>query len=443
MANVVEERKFSLFNVDGHHNKFWNIKLFDNGDVEVHYGSQGETGQRKSHSGVGRSYFDKKIREKTSSSHHGGAYTENKVLGTVESVSSPSSVSKTELHRKAITDMGANQPELASLIRYFADVNAHNLWEASGGKITYDADAGTFRTTQGVITLDQVQQARALLDQIAVYSKKSDFSSDDFKASINPYLSLIPQKGLVRHLDFADMFSQREGIQKQTDILDGLETSYAAVLAAPKPKEGVKEESKLFKVSMDVAGGKDVDFVRKFYRETKGNHSDVQHYDVKAVWNLKIDHMFAGFQNYGRKMTNIWRLFHGTKASNMLSILKAGFVMPRQGTSVAITGWLWGSGIYFSDMSTKSIRYATGAWSGGAGARDRKFMFICEVAMGNYNVPSDREKWSYKLPRGYDSCFAQGGAQGGKSGVINNEMVVFNTNQINPIFIMELTPYGR
>ena len=65
MATILEAKKFSLFNADGKNNKFWNITLYDNGDVEVHFGPQGLSGQRKLHSAVGRSFFDKKIREKS------------------------------------------------------------------------------------------------------------------------------------------------------------------------------------------------------------------------------------------------------------------------------------------------------------------------------------------------------------------------------------------
>jgi poly [ADP-ribose] polymerase 2/3/4 len=447
MAVIVESKKFSLFNADGRNNKFWNIALYDNGDVEVQYGPQGLSGQRKLHAGVGRSYFDKKIKEKTKASHEGGAYVENKVLEAVHSTGPVQVVAKHHLAEKAVKDIGADQPELKSLITYFADVNAHNLYEASGGKITYDTSSGQFKTTQGVITLDQIQQARQLLDNIELLASKSDFTSTAFKAVINPYLSLIPQKGLVRQMHFPSMFSTNGGLQQQSDILDGLESSYATVIANAQKDNGSKkkgeEETAIFKVKLSVADAKTFDTVRKYYRETKGFHSDVQSYDVRRVFDLDIVHMSEGFVKKTTEMAknkphgaNVMRLFHGTKACNMLSILKAGFVMPRKGSSIHITAWLYGPGVYFSDQSTKSIRYATGAWSGGMGAKDRKFMFLADVAMGRMYTPTGGIT---KLPTGYDSCFAKAG----HSGVQNNEMIVYYLSQIKPVIIMECTPYGR
>jgi hypothetical protein len=339
---VVESRKFSLFNADGRNNKFWNITLFDNGDVEVHYGSQGATGQRKTHQGVGRRFFDKKIAEKTSPRHENGAYVENKVLDAVQSSSSSAAVvSKYTLAQKAVRDIGADQPELKSLITYFATVNAHNIYEASGGKITYDTSSGTFKTTQGVINLDQIQEARRLLNAIERCATQNDFASQQFKLSINPYLSLIPQKGLVRQMDFPSMFSVSGGLQRQNDILDGLESSYATVIAnGPGVVQEAKEE-RLFRVKLQVTDRDEFQKVHKYYNDSKGGHHDVASYNTKAVWRLTIEHMAEAFtkkvsemEKRGHPGANILFLFHGTSCANILSILKVGFVLPRSIGSV-------------------------------------------------------------------------------------------------------------
>jgi poly [ADP-ribose] polymerase len=97
---------------------------------------------------------------------------------------------------------------------------------------------------------------------------------------------------------------------------------------------------------------------------------------------------------------------------------------------------MFGPGVYFSDQSTKSIRYATGAW-GGSGAKDRKFMFLADVAMGKMYIPSGATH--AKCPSGYDSTFAKGG----QSSVANNEMIVYHLGQVKPVIIMECTPHGK
>lgn len=440
MPKVIEHRRFSLFNADGRNNKFWNITLFDDDSIEINYGPQGMPGQKRflepGNKKAGRRGFDRQIREKTSSHHTGGAYTENAVIEATRSPVAVKKIANHELAAKAIADIAkAQHPELTALIQYFADVNAHNIMEASGGKITYNTAAGTFSTTQGVVTLDQIQSARVLLDKIAA---QRDFDSQQFKSYLNPYLSLIPQKGLVRQMDFRQMFGSA-GLLRQNDILDALESSYAAVIAAAKDKPlvSVDEPSAppMFNVALEpVDGGSEFDRIRGFYQMSKGGHTDVQVYDVRRCFRLSIQHMVDAFGRQSAGMSNVWELWHGTKASNMLSILKVGMIIPPRGSS-HVTARMFGDGLYFSDQSTKSLRYATGAW-GGSGAVDRKFMLLARVAMGNYHTPRG---CCSSVPSGFDSCFAKAGV----SGVQNNEMIVYRTSQACPTHLVELTPRGR
>ena len=147
--------------------------------------------------------------------------------------------------------------------------------------------------------------------------------------------------------------------------------------------------------------------------------------------------MHDDFEAKGRTVGNLMRLWHGTSCANCLSILKAGFIIPKSGGSIYVCGRNFGDGIYFSDQSTKSIRYATGAW-GGSGGGDRKFMFLVDVAMGNMYTPKDT--FNGLPPKGYDSCFAKGGYSGR---LANNEMVIYRRMQCDPVYIIEFTPFGR
>ena len=97
-----------------------------------------------------------------------------------------------------------------------------------------------------------------------------------------------------------------------------------------------------------------------------------------------------------------------------------------------VCGRLFGDGVYFSDQSTKSLNYAQGYWD-----RNNKdnncFMFVADVAMGKYFVPSNK---SNSLPmQGYDSTFAKGG----QSGVMNNEMIVYRLGQCNLKYLVEFS----
>ena len=61
-------------------------------------------------------------------------------------------------------------------------------------------------------------------------------------------------------------------------------------------------------------------------------------------------------------------------------------------------------------------------------------MFLCDVALGRSYTP---RSWQETFPHpGSDSTFARAGV----SGVLNNEMVVYDTSQVNPRYLVE---FGR
>jgi poly [ADP-ribose] polymerase len=91
---------------------------------------------------------------------------------------------------------------------------------------------------------------------------------------------------------------------------------------------------------------------------------------------------------------------------------------------------MFGNGLYFSDQSTKSLNYAYGYWGGGS--RDNNcLMFLVDVRMGKYYVP---RSYNEHFPKaGHDSTFAKAN----KSGVYNNEMIVYTLPQANLTHLIE------
>ena len=124
-----------------------------------------------------------------------------------------------------------------------------------------------------------------------------------------------------------------------------------------------------------------------------------------------------------------WIYNKQTKKHNIISIMKKGLIIP-PATASYCTGRMFSNGLYFSDQSTKSLNYSYGYWDSN---RDSNcYMFLADVLMGKEYVPY---RSCSTFPNGYDSIFAKAG----KSGVINNEMVVPNTNQANLKYLIEFT----
>uniref|UniRef100_A0A158QL91 Poly [ADP-ribose] polymerase n=2 Tax=Haemonchus placei TaxID=6290 RepID=A0A158QL91_HAEPC len=106
---------------------------------------------------------------------------------------------------------------------------------------------------------------------------------------------------------------------------------------------------------------------------------------------------FADFIGDGNQMF----LWHGTKAVNLLSILKDGFLINPRNSS--ITGRLFGDGIYLADSFEKSTHYCQSSANG------YNYMLLCRVALGKcYSLNSWNYNWGDQLPKGYDSLHAVG-----------------------------------
>lgn len=107
------------------------------------------------------------------------------------------------------------------------------------------------------------------------------------------------------------------------------------------------------------------------------------------------------------KRTLLW---HGTRAENIIGILQNGF---RIAPSDALgTGAMFGSGIYFADIFNKSYNYSYNFmpynFRNNLMNRSKRYMFLCEVALGNQMVLTNAKQVK-KMPNNqYQSVWGYG-----------------------------------
>lgn len=135
-------------------------------------------------------------------------------------------------------------------------------------------------------------------------------------------------------------------------------------------------------------------------------------------------------------------LYHGSRNENFLSILQNGLKIRPSG--VATMGSMFGDGIYGANKARKSIGYTSlrgSYWA--SGSSNRAYLAIFEFATGKeYEVLKNQkyQYWMSKLnekevkDKGYDSVFAQGGAD-----LRNDEYIIYNSNQCTVRYLIELT----
>ncbi|KAJ3073118.1 hypothetical protein HDU98_002207 [Podochytrium sp. JEL0797] len=127
-----------------------------------------------------------------------------------------------------------------------------------------------------------------------------------------------------------------------------------------------------------LGDGSEKELIRKWI-----GRSVLDHVDLLSVFRVDREGEADAFEDHhGEKKM----LFHGSRMSNMLGILKSGLqVAP---VEAPVSGYMFGKGIYFADVFAKSWGYIHDhVGSGDSSAYG--CMFICEVAVGTSHESED------------------------------------------------------
>ncbi len=419
MATITKEVRLICSDIISNNNKFYYGRYFDDGTAESEYGRVGLSGQVTHY--PTHAALDAKVRGKAKK-----GYTELKTVATSGVSSSVHTVQKGDLLDIASQQIKTSSPALNAMIKRLVEWNIHQITSATN--VTYNSVSGLFETPLGVVTMDGITEARDILSDSVGLLNKGDYGAK-MVSNINQFLRIVPSNIGMKRLEPRTFFPDLQSIQKQNDILDSLEASYKA-LQAPVKTDGDKQNvlEQVFKVRLDaVTDAAEIARIQKKYKDTRKDTHVCAHLNVKNVFEVEIEDNVMAFEQ-GSKVGEIMELWHGTKKANVLSILKSGLQVSPPSTA-SIAGKMYGNGIYFAIHSTKSLNYSYGYWDGKR--ENNCFMFIAKVALGKYHIP----KGSYgSFPHpGSDSTWAKSG----QSGVINDEIIVYNNRQFKLTHLVE------
>lgn len=418
-------RMFVLTDTMANNNKFWEVTLDENGIVKTRNGRVGTKGQSRTLGQGGEALMNRKIREK-----------ERKGYKEIDVIGSPSSKGmENEALATAAEDQIANgNPVVAALVRELAAINRHQIVAASGGQMDVDLNTGIVSTPLGVVTADNIAKARVLLDTIEPYVLKEDLEAKPFRSALEDYLMLVPQKVGAQRGWHTKFITDGEGLVKQGSLLDQLENSIDIAKQRMADASGKKVDAPedIFDVQMEISECPELrKMVSDFFEKGRQSMHASRNFKIKRIFKVSLGAMDRDYEADGAKVGGVMQLWHGTRAHNLLSILKSGLIIPKSSGSIHVTGRMFGDGLYFSDQSTKSLNYSYGYWD--RGNRDNRcYMFLADVAMGTPWHPN-RCGSNIKPPNGYDSVYARGR----KDMVQNNEMIVYRTGQARLKYLIE------
>lgn len=445
--------KLVLTNANNNNNKFYNLNWDGNHCTALY----GRVGARATEVDIGslrdmERQANKKIAK--------GYRVVDTISTSVEVVHKPLvEVAKRDL----VAEDDQNKDVLFSLISYLVAQNKHKIAEFSGGRITVDED-GLVKTELGVVTQKSIDEARAILQEMwdlhpllnngENLSYSMNFDSDEvgrFLTLVNEYLMRIPQRVGSSRGWWVDMFCKKSDLTRQFDFLDQLSTSITLFESNQQSNKddtaNIEEHEQVFDRQIRlVTDQKVIDEIQKMFADTANRSHSSYGLRLKHVYELVSDNQ--AFKKKAKKIGNVKRLWHGTRNFNVLSIIKNGLLLPKSnnGLNMNITGAMFGDGVYFSNQSTKSLNYSNGYWGGAS--QNHCFMFVADVAMGKefYAAHKNAESTAKGSPvypvKGFDSVYARGGRRnlthgGYMSNLSNDEMIVFDLNQIDLRYLCE------
>lgn len=419
--SMSETTMLVMVSTTGNNNKFYEATI--NGDtIDVRYGRVGATGSTMRYGG-GRAKYDSLLNSK-----------KRKGYKEVEVVDGGNTKAATNSVLRSASLKGLSKPEFATdtritkLVDDIVAVNAHSIATASGGKIALKD--GALRTPLGVIGRSSLDKADALLVDIN--------NSSDHRRKVGlleDYLTLVPQKVGSRRgweddlLTDTALGQQVDFVKQLRDSLDFIETQAAAASDTAGP-------AVTFRYNIGVIEADDPRFkqVADSFAKTLNSNHPSRRYKLVGLYDMfDSDEALAKYEALKQAKGNEQWLWHGTRASNVLSILAKGLYVPPANAGFT-TGRMFGNGVYLSSQSTKSALYSGGYWAG-ENLSNKAFMFSAQAVMGkSYQPRSYGENWA-PIHRDYDSI----NVKAGTAGVRNHEAVIWNLDQLNMRYLLELS----
>lgn len=430
-----------MFDTKANSNKFYEMNMDGNGHISVKFGRVGGGTQSTSYSG-GQRKFNSLLASKLKKGYH-----------EAQLEATPTNSGGVKIQTNVI-DLALRQikyhDDLSKLlVETLAKENIHNI--TSSTNIKFDADDGLFKTPLGVVKKEAVVKAEEILDEIASLLPSYDPQAqspdvEDQLLKLNEkYFVLIPNK-VANARDKSYLLFNDRNLQAQRDICSALYDTLDLIEdlrkrkedeEKPVEKEEEKEEEKVFDVEIGTVEDQAIiDKISKYYNESKNSMhgSQIMNSKVSRVYSVKLGSQQTPFEKMEKEIGNVHLLWHGTRIANILSIMGKGLLMPSQSPGQK-AGAMFGNGLYFANQSSKSLQYSDGMyWASGSNRRNKIYMFLASVVVGKDYCPSGPTGGSGRPPAGYDSFWAKAG----KSGVRNDEIIVFKSGQVRLDYLVEI-----
>ncbi|KAL3682511.1 hypothetical protein R1sor_000533 [Riccia sorocarpa] len=340
------------------------------------------------------------------------------------------------------------KPEVEKLIKLICNIN---MMKQQMAEIGYDATKmplGKLSKSTILKGYDALKRIAAALESKASRSTLAKLSSE--------FYTVIPHDFGFKNMSHF-VISDAPTLKKKLEMVEALgEIELASIILKPQdddeddPAFGHYKslKCKLEPVPMD---GADAEWIKEYVSNTHAeihNSYELQVEQIYEVGRENEDERFKPFAGEKNRML----LWHGSRLCNWTGILSQGLrIAPPEAPA---TGYMFGKGVYFADMVSKSANYCYTCPYENTG-----ILLLCEVALGEMRELYDGDYDADKLPPGKLSTKGVGDtapdpAQSktlddgvvvpmgkaisgdGDGSLLYNEYIVYNTSQIRMRYLL-------
>ncbi|XP_067462608.1 poly [ADP-ribose] polymerase 2-like isoform X1 [Thunnus thynnus] len=390
-------------NLQFNNNKYYLIQLLeDDGSkcysVWMRWGRVGKVGQNSLTACGGdllkaKDIFKKKFLDKTKNEWEHRA-TFEKVAGKYDMVFMDYSTNEKEETQTTAVDAAPKKKtskldvKIQSLLELICDVKA---MEECVLEMKFD----TRKAPLGKLTSEQIRAGYMALKRIEACLKKKG-SNRELLEACNQFYTRIPHDF---GLKTPPIIHTEEELKEKISLLEALSDIQIAVKMVQSSRDGDEHpldrqySSLKCKLQPVDSSANEYKVIEKYLLSTHApTHSDYT-MSVLDIFSVDREGENDKFLSQLHSRTLLW---HGSRLSNWVGILSQGLrVAPPE---APVTGYMFGKGIYFADMSSKSANYCFANQHNHVG-----LLLLCEVALGDCNELLDADYEANNLPAGKHS----------------------------------------
>ncbi|KAJ3105435.1 Poly [ADP-ribose] polymerase 2 [Physocladia obscura] len=246
-----------------------------------------------------------------------------------------------------------------------------DLMEKEMSEIGYDAK----KMPLGKLTKRTIQNGYAELQKISEELNRPEGARRPVLQQLSSdFYTIIPHSFGMRVPDIIDTAQLLNQKLKMVEALGDIQITTTLLNSLQKGDKSVNPLDSKFD-SLKI-GMKPVDKSSDTFKLVE-TYTANTHGHTHSYYKLKVEKEDS-FEKVGAKLHNRKLLWHGSRITNFVGILSQGLrIAPPE---APVTGYMFGKGVYFADMVSKSANYCCTSRQNPTG-----LLLLCEVALGDEN----------------------------------------------------------